>query len=228
MRRTAESQTGITITLQRPRWRNMLTYAGTIAELCYEDLEFAYLTDSRHFHFCSYYLQHRLSPRVPELFRRLKSAGLTISVDTNDDPEDTWQGLDEVPPYLDVFLPNAREAKKITRSDDLETAVARLAERVPLVVVKQGDARALAQQGSQRYSSPAVQVTPVDAVGAGDSFNAGFLLQYVRGADIPSCLRMGDLASALSTTRPGGVGAFRDAKHRASFLQAHGVLAAQK
>jgi sugar/nucleoside kinase (ribokinase family) len=56
-------------------------------------------------------------------------------------------------------------------------------------------------------------------VGAGDSFDAGFLSQYVTGADLPTCLKAGNLAGALSTTRPGGVEAFRDEKHREEFFR---------
>ena len=40
----------------------------------------------------------------------MKSAGLTTSLDTNDDPEDLWaEDLLEVLRYVDVFLPNERE-----------------------------------------------------------------------------------------------------------------------
>ena len=78
--------TGLTIILQRTGWRNILTYSGTIAELSLKDLDFDYLLDSRHFHLSSLYLQHALLPDVAELFRRVKAAGLTISLDTNDDP----------------------------------------------------------------------------------------------------------------------------------------------
>src|SRR5580704_10674997 len=46
-------QTGLTVVLQREEWRNMVTYAGTIAELRYQDLDFEYLADSKHFHFSS-------------------------------------------------------------------------------------------------------------------------------------------------------------------------------
>src|SRR5947199_8240095 len=42
--------TGLAAVLQRTAWRTMLTYAGTIAELSWEDLDFDYLTDSKHFH----------------------------------------------------------------------------------------------------------------------------------------------------------------------------------
>jgi sugar/nucleoside kinase (ribokinase family) len=65
-------------------------------------------------------------------------------------------------------------------------------------------------------------VEAVDAVGAGDSFDAGFLHEYVRGADLTTCLTAGNLAGAFSTTRPGGTEAFRDAKYRALFFRDRG------
>ncbi len=215
------SQTGLTVVLQRDKWRNMVTYAGTIAELTYEDLDFEYLSDSKHFHFSSYFLQNNLRPRAVELFKRFKEAGLTTSLDTNDDPDDSWPGLEPLWPYLDVLLPNGREARKIAGTGDLDEAVKRLAENVPLVVVKLGEDGSLAQRGSERFKSSATRVSPVDAVGAGDSFDAGFLSQYVLGADLPTCLKAGNLAGALSTTRPGGVEAFRDQEHREQFFRAH-------
>jgi sugar/nucleoside kinase (ribokinase family) len=69
--------------------------------------------------------------------------------------------------------------------------------------------------------SPSKEVAVVDTIGAGDSFDAGFLHQYVRGADLPACLASGNLAGALSTTRPGGTEAFRDIAHRDKFLREH-------
>ena len=218
-RTTGTSKTGLTVILQRERWRNMVTYAGTIFELSFEDLDLKYLADSRHFHLSSFYLQRGLQSRVGELFQKLKAAGLSISLDTNDDPDDRWQGgLMDVLRHVDVFLPNGREARKIAGTEDLQTALARLAELVPLVVVKLGAEGAMAQRGSERFTSPAVKVNAVDAVGAGDSFDAGFLSQFVRGADLPTCLATGNLAGALSTTRPGGTEAFRDREYREQFF----------
>src|ERR1700691_4400516 len=49
-------KTGLTVILQRPAWRNMVTYSGTIAETAWDDLDLGYLADSRHFHVSSYYL----------------------------------------------------------------------------------------------------------------------------------------------------------------------------
>jgi len=217
---SGEINSGVTVILQRDEWRNILTYAGTISELTLEDLDFDYLTDSRHFHLSSFYLQARLRPHIPELFKRLKTAGLTISLDTNDDPQDLWEGgLREALRHVDVFLPNAREARRITRTDDLEAAVDQLAEMVPVVVVKTGSQGAVARQGSRRFASPAANVEVVDPVGAGDSFDAGFLHEYVRGADLSSCLAYGNLSGALSTTKSGGAEAFRDREHRERFFR---------
>jgi sugar/nucleoside kinase (ribokinase family) len=214
--------TGLTVILQAEKLRKILTYAGTIFDLTMEDLDFDYLTSSGHFHFSSYYLQRGLTQHVGELFRRLKAAGLTISLDTNDDPDDEWEGgLKDVLRYVDVFLPNAREAKLIAGTNDLEAALARLSETVPLLVVKMGEAGALAIRGRERCVSPAVKVKFVDPVGAGDSFDAGFLSQYVRGTDLSTCLAWGNLAGALSTTMPGGTEAFRDREHREAFLREH-------
>ncbi|PYX74328.1 MAG: ribokinase [Acidobacteria bacterium] len=224
-RMTGSTKTGLTVILQRDSWRNMVTYAGATLELNFADLDLDYLASSRHFHLSSFYLQRGLQSHVAKLFRRLKASGLTISLDTNDDPEDRWEGgIREALRYVDVFLPNEREARRIVGADDLEIAVAQLAAIVPVVVVKLGAQGAMAQRGPERFVSPAVGVNVVDAVGAGDSFDAGFLHQYVCGADLSACLASGNLAGALSTTRPGGTEAFRDRDHRERFFREHGIV----
>lgn len=216
-------QTGLSVILQHPTWRNILTHLGTISELRFEDLDLEYLKSARHFHLSSFYLQTALQPRISELFQLLKAAGLTLSMDTNDDPDDTWQGgLTQVLKYLDVFMPNEREARRIAGMDNLDSAVARLAETVPLVVVKMGSKGAMARRGNETFASAAIRVEAVDAVGAGDSFDSGFISQYVRGADLETCLHYGNLAGAFSTTRAGGTEAFRDREWRERFFRNQG------
>jgi sugar/nucleoside kinase (ribokinase family) len=220
-RTSGATKTGLTVILQRDAWRNMVTYSGTIAELCFEDLDLTYLSDSRHFHFSSFYLQRGLQTRVGHLFQAMKQVGLTVSLDTNDDPDDQWEGdLPGILRHVDVFLPNSREACRIAGTDDLERALSFLSRLVPVVVIKLGKDGSMAQRGSERFNSQPLNVDMVDAVGAGDSFDAGFLSQYVHGADLPSCLRMGNMAGAFSTTRAGGTEAFRDREYRERFFQA--------
>lgn len=216
--------TGLTVILHHEAWRNILTYAGTIAETSWQDFDLDYLADARHFHLSSYYLQRALRPQVAKLFQYLKSKGLTISLDTNDDPDDRWDGgLRDVLRHVDVFLPNEREACKAAGVEDLEAAIHKLSKLVPMVVVKLGRKGALAQRGKERFVAPPKEVVAVDTVGAGDSFDAGFLHEYVRGADLPTCLATANLAGALSTTRSGGTEAFRDKQHRERFLARSGT-----
>jgi len=216
------TSTGLTVILQREGWRNILTYLGTIARLMLGDLDLDYLSDARHFHLSSYYLQAGLRRDVPELFRRLKAAGLTISLDTNDDPEDRWgDDLRQALCHVDVLLPNRREACRIAATDNLEAAMKKLSEIVPLVVVKLGAEGAIALRNNERIESSALSVEMVDPVGAGDSFDAGFLHSYVRGRSLKECLAAGNAAGALCATRAGGTEAFRDREHREAFLRQH-------
>jgi sugar/nucleoside kinase (ribokinase family) len=218
----AGRKSGLTVILRREGWRNMLTYPGTMVDLSLDDLDMDYLASSRHFHLSSYYLQRGLQADLPKILEKLKSAGLSVSLDCNDDPRDCWDGgIREVFPYVDIFFPNEREARKLTGAADLESAARELARVVPTIVVKLGAAGALARRADRQWFSPSLKVEVVDSVGAGDSFNAGFLHQYLRGADFETCLAAGNVAGALSLTRPGGTEAFRDVEHRERFLREH-------
>jgi sugar/nucleoside kinase (ribokinase family) len=216
--------TGLSVILQRGAQRTILTYPGTMCEMSFDDLDLDYLQTGRHFHCCSIFLQTRLRPRVAELFRRMKEAGLSTSLDTNDDPEDRFAGVPEILKHVDVFLPNEREACKIAGTENLEDAVRRLAELVPTVAVKLGARGSIGQRGRERAEAPGVKVEPVDAVGAGDSFDAGFVYQYLRGADLQTCLEYGNLAGALSTTQPGGTEAFRNGARKKEFFEEQAQL----
>jgi sugar/nucleoside kinase (ribokinase family) len=214
--------TGLTVILPRAHYRNIFTYPGTMLEMCFEDLDLDYLASAKHFHLSSFFLHRALRPRIAELFRKMKSAGLTTSLDTNDDPEDRWgDDVVEVLRCVDVFLPNEREIMRITRTDDPKAGLAKLSEIVPVVVAKLGPQGAVACRGKAEITAPSLRVEGVDPVGAGDSFDAGFLHQYVRGADLSTCLRYGNLAGACSTTRPGGTEAFRDRPHFQKFFREH-------
>lgn len=222
VRSTTGTKTGVSILLTHGKTRRILTYAGVMFEMTCADLDVDYLCSARHFHLSSIFLQQGLHAGLPELFRTLKARGLTISLDTNDDPDDRWGGiLDSVLPYVDVLLPNDEEVLRIARRETVEAALDALAERIPLIVVKCGARGALVQQGSRRVQIPGVAVTPVDTVGAGDTFNAGFLSAWLRGADAETCARAGNITGALSTLRPGGTEAFRDGALRESFLRQH-------
>ena len=64
-------------------------------------------------------------------------------------------------------------------------------------------------------------VKSVDDVGAGDSFDAGFVHQFLAGAKLEDCLAYANLAGAYSTTKAGGTEAFRDRNALNAFIRQH-------
>lgn len=217
--------TGLSVILQRDGWRNILTYSGAISKLSLSDLDLDHLSNARHFHLSSYYLQSSLRRDVPELFRRLKSAGLTISLDTNDDPEGRFgDDVYEVLGLVDIFLPNQREACRIAGTDNLEAAAKKLSAIVPLLVIKTGAQGAIAVGNNERIDSAALKVEVVDPVGAGDSFDAGFLHAYLKGQSLNDCLSAANAAGALCATRAGGTEAFADRECRETFLRRYAPM----
>lgn len=219
VRRFADKQTGVSVILPRAHGRFILTYPGVMAEMRFEDLDLPRLRASRHLHLSSYFLQRALRPRIADLFRLAKEKKLSTSLDTNDDPDDAWgDEVIDVLQWVDVLLPNQHEACRLARTDRPTDAIAFLAAQGPLVVMKRGASGAIAQRGTEVFEAPPVRVEARDTIGAGDSFDAGFLHQFIRGASIEECLRFANLTGAFSTTRSGGTEAFRDAEHRKRFL----------
>jgi sugar/nucleoside kinase (ribokinase family) len=212
--------TGLSVILAHPHERFILTYPGTMFELSYADLDFDYILSARHLHLSSFFLHRALRPQITELFRRAKANGLTTSMDSNDDPEDRWgDDLQEVLKFVDIFFPNEREAKKIARTEDLAQAIAKLSQTVPLVVMKLGPEGALARKGSQEWQAAQLRVNAIDVVGAGDSFDAGFIHRFVEGASVEECLKFANIAGAFSTTREGGTEAFRNREEVTRFFR---------
>ena len=103
-------------------------------------------------------------------------------------------------------MPNRAEAIRITGEENLDQAMLKLAELVPLVVVKDGANGAYGCQQQQIVHVPAIQVKPLDTTGAGDCFNAGFLRAWLDGKSLLECLQWGNIIGGLSTLGYGGSG----------------------
>ncbi|PYT99877.1 MAG: ribokinase [Acidobacteria bacterium] len=216
----AAKTTGLTVILPLAAQRKILTYLGTTLDLQFAHLDLNYLGSASHFHLSSFFLLRGLRPRIPELFSKMKQSGLTTSLDTNDDPEDLWvEDVKSVLKSVDIFLPNEREACKLAGASDVQNALDSLSRLVPIVVIKCGPKGVLAKRGKNQFHAPSVSVQPVDTVGAGDSFNAGFLHKFILRCNLEECLEYGNAVAALSTTRAGGTEALRERNHRESFLQ---------
>jgi sugar/nucleoside kinase (ribokinase family) len=208
--------TGATVHLGTGEDRAMLTATGTIDRLRAEDVPREILPHVRHIHAGSTGIQPKLRPGLPALFGEARAAGATTSFDTNWDPDRRWEGIDPMLAATDVFLPNEREAALISgEMDPLEAARALVARaeaagREPgagplTVAVKLGADGALAVRGDEALRVPADQVEVVDATGAGDAFNAGFIFGFIARRPLAECLALGVACGSLSVRAIGGV-----------------------
>ncbi|OGN94648.1 MAG: carbohydrate kinase [Chloroflexi bacterium RBG_13_50_21] len=202
--------TGLSVILDRSGDRSILTYPGTISSLKANEVTDEMLSQSRHLHVSSYFLQTALQPGLPDLFERARNLGLTISLDPNWDPTGEWANFDQLLPRVDVFFPNENEALALTTEATSAQALAALGRMAGTVAIKRGSLGAVAYQRTQTAIVEALPVQVVDTVGAGDSFDAGFLCGWLNGWSLAKSLRMGVVCGSLSTRAAGGTAAQPD------------------
>lgn len=199
--------TGMSVILNRGVDRAILTYPGLMPALSAEDVTDDLLHQARHLHVASYFLQTSLQPGLPGLFRRAHELGLTTSLDTNYDPSERWLGFDELLGETDILLPNEAEACSLAGTDSVDLAARRLAGRVGTLAVKLGARGALGISKGNQEEAASIALQVVDTVGAGDSFDAGFIYGYLQGWGLGKTLRAATICGALSTRSAGGTAA---------------------
>ncbi len=200
--------TGLTVSLSYGRDRALATYLGdTIDKLTIKDIPESIWKISKHIHIGSYFLQTNLAKELPYFLKEAKANGMSFSLDAGWQESQEWNdGIFEVLPFVDVFLPNESETCGIGDDKDVNKAALKIYALMKdgILVVKQGAKGAVAYHGEKTFSHATYDVEVSDTTGAGDSFNAGFLYAYLNGLEIPDCLKYGNAAGALSTTRLGG------------------------
>jgi sugar/nucleoside kinase (ribokinase family) len=140
-----------------------------------------------------------LNPRsragVLEMIAAIKSAGLPLFYDTV-----TVGAMKEVDralihswlPDMDYVLPNEEEALYLSDAENIDTALEKLLELCPAVIIKRGSAGAIAQvRGGARVNVDAVKIAVADTTGAGDSFAAGFISTKISGGDLSASVTAG-------------------------------------
>lgn len=215
-------KTGLSVILLRGADRAILTYSGAIGALRLDEIDRSLFARARHVHIGSYFLLDALRPDVPQLFDAAHANGMTTSIDTNYDPAERWDdGVADALARADIFLPNEAELLAILRCESVDAGLrafsaAGLSERT--LVVKLGARGAIAQHGEQRAQVDGIRVDVVDTVGAGDSFDAGFVYGFLAGWPLARSLRLACVCGSLSTRAAGGTGAQATLSEAEAFL----------
>lgn len=142
-----------------------------------------------------------------KIFGNLRSAGKITMLDSGWDPanwpEETLEKFRALLHGVSIFFPNWDEAHAITGQNCIEEAAKSLLNEGPdIVVIKSGKEGSHVFTKEESYSLAALPVKVYDAVGAGDTFNGGFLAGFRQGWPLEACLAMGNAAAAMYISKP--------------------------
>ncbi|MBR1473715.1 MAG: carbohydrate kinase family protein [Paludibacteraceae bacterium] len=203
--------TGATICMSYDEDRANLTYQGAMDYMGLEDINPEIFKETKHIHISSIYMQSGVKRDLMKILELCKENGVTVSLDSQWDPMEQWD-LDyrQVLPLLTVFMPNETELKFLTRSETIEEAVEKIRPYTNAAVIKCGSKGSILIRKGQpdRKQAALLNEHVVDCIGAGDSFNSGFITRLAAGDALDKCQEYGNMTGAVNTTASGGTTAF--------------------
>lgn len=212
-------KTGVGLGLIKGQDRAMLTYTGSISGVTESIVEESgILQTTKHLHIASYFLLEQLHNFWKKELPRLKTEGVSISLDTNWAPLGNWEKVLDILQYVDVFIPNEQEALLISGKETVREAGEFLTRYAKTVVIKQGPtgASVFSEEITGHYPIPQGLVDDLvmaDTTGAGDNFDAGFLRAWLAGSSLDFCVELGTKCAIHSLSKMGGTaGQFVDYK----------------
>ena len=144
---------------------------------------------------------------VMEMIATIKMAGIPLFYDTV-----TVGAMKEVDrelilswlPLMDYILPNEEEALYVVDAADIDSALEKLLDLCPAVIIKRGAGGATAlERGGQRIDIDAIQTVVADTTGAGDSFAGGFIAAKISGSDLRASVEAGVTLAATCVANIG-------------------------
>ena len=193
----------LTVAISTPRDRAFVTFNGMNGRLPGRLRTALSAIRARHVHLA--FCPRACGPWEP-VIRSLRRKGFGTSWDFGWNPvlrrDPRFWALATAVDY--VFM-NRDEAVAYARTRSLASALDRWRRAPRSVVVKLGAAGSRIVGGAGEVRAASVRARPIDTTGAGDAFNAAFLVARLRGRNIADALRVANRVGARSTERPGGI-----------------------
>jgi ribokinase len=200
-------KTGVTFALVEGVERSFITYRGENSVFSADDFN---ISDIRAdiAHFPSFFLLEGQQSKLPQLMELVKERGALVSFDTGWDPFGVWSKnkiLAATLKKVDVFLPNLDEAREILKSRAGDSSLTKklLGRGLKAVTIKEGERGSFVADCEKSARVPPFKVDVVDTTGAGDVFNAAFMLSYFKTKDVALAGRFANAAAAISVTGAG-------------------------
>lgn len=203
--------TGATICMSYDEDRANLTYQGAMDFMGLDDIDPEVFKQAKHIHISSIFMQSGVKRDLKKILELCKQNGVTTSLDSQWDPAEQWD-LDykDILPLVTVFMPNETELKFLTRKETLEEAIEAIRPYTNAAVIKCGSKGSILMRKGQpdRKQDALLNKNVVDCIGAGDSFNSGFITRLAAGDPLDRCQEYGNMTGAVNTTAAGGTTAF--------------------
>ena len=193
----------VTAALSTGRDRAFVTFEGANAKLSRRIAKTLRKVRATHLHLCFYPQDCRYWAKQ---VAKLRKRGITTSWDfgwnepLSRDPK-LWKLVDA----LDFVFINEAEARLYTGAASVDRSMSQWRARKAITILKLGGQGAMWLAPDSHVHVAARKVKAVDTTGAGDSFNAGFLVAWLKGATPAQCLAAGNRAGAASTRKAGGI-----------------------
>jgi len=192
----------VSVALNHEGDRGFVTYGEATqeddAELSQAALDVVGSVSARHLHGYA-------GEESPELVATARARGMTVSLDAWGGPWwDAAAPLEEVVTVADVLFANEHEALTMTGEDDVHRALVRLAVLCPCVVIKRGPGGAIGADAEGTAEVAAEPAEVLDTTGAGDCFNAAFLVGWLAGLSLMQSLTLGAICGARAVETFGG------------------------
>lgn len=215
------AKTGLTVAFNKADDRLMVTYPGAMELFGWHHIDPIIFESVDHLHLSSIFFQRQLKKDLPSILKSAKEAGLTISMDVQWDPNEMWElDLKQLLNDIDFFMPNEVELMKLTGAGTLDEALKSISNHSTKLVIKRGKNGSLFYHNGERLTQEAFfLVRFADAIGAGDSYNAGFIHAFLQEKSPAECLKQGSITAAVSTLQPGGTGAIQSYQQVQSYLE---------
>lgn len=215
LHRDPEAPSGVAVGLVREDGKRcFITVRGASARYCGSDTLQIRWQDFPHVHINGFFQFPSLEPELPAILRQARAAGCTVSFDTASwDPSGQWfERIRPFAEYIDYFFANEAQLQQLShRSHPDQGAEFLMAQGIGSVIAKLGSRGSISfHSAGSATAVPALPIHAVDTTGAGDSFDAAYMLGISRGWSPDVCGAFANTVAGLNCTRLGAAAGVPD------------------
>ncbi len=186
--------------------RSMVTDLGASAEMRADGILPSDLDGANLLHTEGYLCGLKDRTFLPRLLEQAKNTGIPVSFDlasygiVREYSSELRVYLDK---YVDIVFANELEAAEFAGTDDPESMLDALSQLCPVAAVKLGSLGSFVRMDGHTVRIAPEPANPVDATGAGDLWQAGFLFGWLHHAPPEVCGRIGSILGAAAVSHLG-------------------------